>query len=166
MVQASVSDDPRQARRRSVVLENSVELQRTPQDVFDYLSDIRNERDWNPTMQSVELVTPGPLRAGSVFRARWKGGPTNTLECVVFDRPHRWVHLSESSMWRVRFEGRVSETEAGSCLTARMEISANGLGKLVMPLFARMMARQEKANTRHIRRALDPSAVIDGVDAC
>ena len=146
------------AKGKTVVLENSVELRRAPEEVFDYLSDIRNEREWNPTMQAVDMVTPGPLRVGSVYRARWKGAPTNTLKCIEFDRPHRWVHLSESSLWRVWFEGRVSETTDGSRFTARMEISANGFGKLLMPLFGRMMARQERANTRHISKALEPDA--------
>jgi hypothetical protein len=158
VAEAFHSHHPAQARRKTVVLENSVELRRAPEEVFDYLSDIRNEREWSPTMQAVEMVSPGPLRVGSVYRARWKGGPTNTLKCIEFDRPHRWVHLSESSLWRVRFEGRVSETTDGSRLTARMEISANGFGKLFLPLFGRMMARQEQANTRHIKQALEPDA--------
>lgn len=50
--------------RNVVVLENSVELRRPRAEVFDYCSDIRNEREWNPTMRSVELLTPEPLRAG------------------------------------------------------------------------------------------------------
>lgn len=43
-----------------VVLENSVELRRPRAEVFDYCSDIRNEREWNPTIRSVELLTPDP----------------------------------------------------------------------------------------------------------
>ncbi len=138
------------------MLENSVEVARPRAEVFDYLSDIRNEREWNPTMRSVELLTPGPLRVGSVYRARWKGGPSNTLECVQFDRPTSWVHYSQSKTWRVRFEGRVLETAAGSRLLTRMEISPVGIGKLFMPVFRRFMARQERANMDHIRRAMEP----------
>ena len=44
--------------RNVVVLENSVELRRPRAEVLDYCSDIRNEREWNPTMRSVELLTP------------------------------------------------------------------------------------------------------------
>ena len=80
------------------------------------------------------------------------------MKCIEYDRPHRWVHLSESSLWRVQFDGRVSETTAGSRFNARMEISANGIGKLFMPLFGRMMARQEQANMRHIKQALELGA--------
>jgi len=141
--------------RNAVVLENSVELRRPRAEVFDYCSDIRNEREWNPTMRSVELLTPGPLRVGSVYRARWKGGPANTLECVKFDRPSCWVHDSVSKMWRVRFEGRVLETADGSRLLTRMEISPVAFGKLFMPVFRRFMVRQERANMHHIRRAME-----------
>ncbi len=139
-----------------VLLENSVEVARTPAEVFDYCSDIRNEREWNPTMRSVELLGPEPLQVGSRYRARWKGGPENILECVVFDRPHRWVHISESSMWWTRFEGRVVGTAGGSRLDTRMEIAARGAGRLAFPMFRRFMQRQERVNMTHIKRALEP----------
>jgi hypothetical protein len=147
---------------KNLVLENAVDLPGARDEVFAYLSDIRNEREWNPTMQSVEMLTDGPLRAGSRYRAKWKAAPPNELECVEFDPPHRWVHVSESGMWRVLFEGRVLEIGSGSRLLTRMEITPKGMGKLLMPLFGRMMARQERANTRHIRRALDPHPESSG----
>jgi uncharacterized protein YndB with AHSA1/START domain len=152
MDRSSVS---RATRAKSLVLENAVDLPRAREEVFTYLSDIRNEREWSPTMQSVEMLTDGPLRAGSRYRAKWKGAPPNELECVEFDPPHRWVHVSESGMWRVVFEGRVLEIGSGSRLLTRMEITPKGVGRLLMPVFGRMMARQERANMRHIRRALD-----------
>lgn len=148
-------------RRNVVVLENSVALRRPRAEVFDYCSDIRNEHEWNPTMRSVELLTPGPLRVGSVYRARWKGGPANTLQCVQLDRPTSWVHYSESKMWRVRFEGLVRETADGSRLLTRMEISPVGLGKLFTPVFRLFMARQERANMHHIRRALEAGSATN-----
>lgn len=65
------------------------------------------------------------------------------------------MHYSESSTWPVRFEGQVVPTGEGSRLDTRMEISAKGLGRLLFPLFRRVMARQEKANMGHIKRVME-----------
>jgi hypothetical protein len=35
------------------VIENSVEIGRSPEDVVDYLVDLRNELKWNPDTQSI-----------------------------------------------------------------------------------------------------------------
>ena len=79
MVEASRPANLAQPRRKTLVLENSVELRRAPEEVFDYLSDIRNEREWNSTMQAVEMVTPGPLRLGSA-RWRWRAARATLVE--------------------------------------------------------------------------------------
>jgi polyketide cyclase/dehydrase/lipid transport protein len=36
------------------VIENSVEIGRSPDEVFDYTVDMRNELKWNPDVQSME----------------------------------------------------------------------------------------------------------------
>ena len=50
---------------------------------------------------------------------------------------------------------RVLETADGSRLLTRMEISPVGFGRLFIPVFGRFMARQERANMAHIRRAME-----------
>ena len=47
-------------RRGTAVLQNGVNLARSAEEVFDYLSDLRNEKEWNPKMQLVEAMTDGP----------------------------------------------------------------------------------------------------------
>ena len=45
------------------VLENMVEIARSPVDVFDYCSDLSNEREWSPgSMKSVEKLTDDTYR--------------------------------------------------------------------------------------------------------
>lgn len=142
-------------RSRVVLLENSIELRRPAEEVFDYLSDIRNEREWNPTVKEVELLTPEPIGVGSQYRARWSGGPENTVECLEFDRPRAWVHVSDSKSWHVRFGGTVSEVPGGTRFVARMELSAHGAAKLLLPIFRRFMQRQEKLNMARVRAAME-----------
>lgn len=146
----------REGTRPKEVIENSVELKRPAVEVFDYSSDLRNELEWNPKeMRSVELLTPEPVQAGSSYRARWKGGPAMSIEYVEFDRPHRWVAIANSSFWHMRFTGTVEETGDGCRLTARMEITPRGLGRLFFPVLVRGLRRDEQNNMALIKRAVE-----------
>jgi hypothetical protein len=46
-----------------VVLENSVDIA-VPREVFDYLSDMRNEAVWNQNVRSVRLLSGDSLADG------------------------------------------------------------------------------------------------------
>ena len=48
----------------ATLIENTIEIARTPEDVFDYLSDLGNEVRWNPDCLSMEQLTDGPSASG------------------------------------------------------------------------------------------------------
>ena len=52
------------------VISNSVEIRCTPAEAFDYLSDHRNELEWNPGIESIDKLTDGPV--GLVLLDGWK----------------------------------------------------------------------------------------------
>ena len=59
----------------ATLIENIIEISRSPEDVFDYLSDMGNEVRWNPDCVAIERLTDGPVGVGTRFRAKWKQGP-------------------------------------------------------------------------------------------
>jgi hypothetical protein len=52
------------SERGWVTVENTVEIAPSAADVFDYLTDITNEVEWNPRTRRVEKLTPGPIGPG------------------------------------------------------------------------------------------------------
>jgi uncharacterized protein YndB with AHSA1/START domain len=48
--------------------EHEVVINRPPEQVFGFISDLDNWRQWRPGMQDVEKLTPGPIAAGTVWR--------------------------------------------------------------------------------------------------
>ena len=48
------------------VIENIVDIQRPPADVFDYASDHTHELEWNPKMRSVRKLTDALLESNAV----------------------------------------------------------------------------------------------------
>jgi Polyketide cyclase / dehydrase and lipid transport len=48
---------------------------RAPEEVFDFLVDLRNAPQWEPNCQEVEKTSDGPIGKGTTFRAKrgWPG---------------------------------------------------------------------------------------------
>jgi uncharacterized protein YndB with AHSA1/START domain len=142
-------------RRGTAELQNGVDLARRAEEVFDYLSDLRNEKEWNPKMQLVEAVTDGPLRAGSKFRAKWQGSPVTIVEYITYDRPKAWSATAPSKSLTIDFYGTVTPTETGSRLDVRMTVIPHGPLRLLLPLLRRRMQQQELDNMRFIKGKLE-----------
>ena len=141
-----------------VVLENAVDIAVAPERAFDYLSDLRNEHDWNPKMRSVRLLTGEPIGVGSRLRVRWAGSPDNIVEYTRYDRPHAWASVATSRMMTVRFSAMVTPIATGSHLAVRMELVPHGPMKVLQPLLRRWMQAQERDNMRYIKATMESSA--------
>lgn len=55
------------------ILDNSVLIARSPEDVYGYLFDMRNEQQWNDGLKTIVMRAESPVRAGTVFEAEGKG---------------------------------------------------------------------------------------------
>jgi uncharacterized protein YndB with AHSA1/START domain len=138
-----------------VIVENGVEIARSPEDVFDYLTDITKELEWNPQTRRVEKLTPGEIGAGTRFDAEWiKGNPT-IVEYVLFERPTAWASIARSRRLDARAEGRVAPTERGSRVVIRTELRPKGLLALLLPVMRRTMRRREEENLARVRTILE-----------
>jgi uncharacterized protein YndB with AHSA1/START domain len=48
--------------------EHEVVINRPPEQVFTFISDLDNWRQWRPEPQEVEKITPGPVAVGTIWR--------------------------------------------------------------------------------------------------
>ncbi len=95
------------------VVENTIDIRSSPEDVFDYCTNLAREPEWNPKAKRVEKVSAGPIGLGTRYEAEFlKGNPT-TIEFVRFDRPIAWESVGRSPRLDAKSEGRVSVTEGG-----------------------------------------------------
>jgi hypothetical protein len=143
--------------RGLAIVENAVDIARSPEDVFDYCTDLTREPEWNPKAKRVEKVSPGPIGRGTRYEAEFlKGNPT-TIEFVRFDRPLGWESVGCSRRLDAKGEGRVSATEDGAHLVMRMELRPKGTLRLLLPIMGRFMHKQEERNLAAIKQALEGS---------
>ena len=68
-------------------IEGETVIERSVEDVFDFVADERNEPRYNPRMLSAEKLSPGPIGVGSQFRAEFAsfGRPVATTELTEYE---------------------------------------------------------------------------------
>ncbi len=140
------------------VIENSVQIDRSPEDVFDYLVDLRNELEWNPDVQSMAKITDGPIGVGIKFLAKWKQSKLIEVECIRFERPYRWAY-SNGGPLTVVFDITLTPQGNATLLASRFDVRPRGLMQLFFPIVLRQLKRAEKQNMAHIKNALEKRGV-------
>ena len=132
-----------------------MEIRRSLEEVFDYLSDPRNELEWNPKVEVMEKLTDGPLGVGSRFRAKWTKSKVVTMECTKYDRPHAWCYVNDGPI-TVELNIELSATGGlATLLNSRFEAHPHGAFRLIFPLFLIMIKREEARNMQLLRQALE-----------
>ncbi|TMK85050.1 MAG: SRPBCC family protein [Actinobacteria bacterium] len=124
---------------------DSIEIARSPEDVFAYLDDLGRHGEWQEQIVSVKVETEGPTRVGS--RAtdirRVPGGPRPiTYEITEHEPPRKASFRGINGPVRPVGTVTVEPAGSGSRVTVRLDLEGHGMGKLVAPL-ARMQARKQ-----------------------
>ena len=87
-----------------VHIEGDIVINRTPEEVFDFVADERNEPRYNPKMRLAEKISDGPIGLGTRFRAQTvsMGRPVDmVIEVTSYQRPHRLgitTHMSSMDL--------------------------------------------------------------------
>ena len=136
------------------VIKNEIQIERTPEEVFDYLVDLRNELQWNPDTEQMEKLTEGPVNVGTKYLAKWKQSKEIEVECTRFERPNSWQYINGGPV-SVVLDITVEPQGTGSLLVSHFDAHPNGMMKLVFPVFLQIMKRAENRNMSHIKRALE-----------
>jgi uncharacterized protein YndB with AHSA1/START domain len=139
------------------VIEVEADIQKSPEEVFDYTSDPAREAEWNIRMKRVVKLTDGPVGVGARYQMEFTQGPTAISECVRFERPSLWELLGGSKSISSRFSGRVEPSGDRSHLVLRMEIRPHGPLWLGLPLVRLRMQRELERDIATIKARMEGS---------
>ena len=139
-------------------IEGELVIHRPVHEVFDFVADERNEPRYNPRIRRAEKLSPGPIGAGTRFRAEavTLGRTTGmTIEYTTYERPRRLassIHMSAADIaGTLRFDPLASGTQMGWSWVVR----PRGLYRLLTPVIARVGRRQERENWGGLKRFLE-----------
>lgn len=152
-VQAGGGESPED--RDAVTVRAEVGIERPPEVVFDYCSDLRHEPEWNPRMRSADKLTDGPVGSGTRFATTFASGPTMVMECTRYDRPRSWLLAGSSPALRASGGGDVSATSDGARLVMHVALSPRGPLKLAKPLMRRRLRPMLEQDLDTIKETLE-----------
>lgn len=121
-----------------------IEINRPIEEVFDLWADMRNDQAWHPMAQGkAEMVTPGPLGVGTVFKGTYKRMGEVTEKTVAYERPTKLSRQGSARNFRME-SNFILEKVSGdrTRLVASGSVTPLGLMKLMTPLMALMMPKQ------------------------
>jgi len=144
----------RAGAKPSKIIENSVEIDRSIEEVFDYLVDPRNEHDWNQHAD-IKQITDGPIKVGTEFQATWTGTKAIKMRCTGFNRPHGWSYQTHSRLETVDLQFSLRHHGRGTKLTSRFEVHPNVVLRPILPAVMRLMRRIEGQNLQLIKSAVE-----------
>ena len=147
---------------RAAVVDCAVEINCLPEDVFDYVTDISREFEWNPRTKRVTKLTDGPIGAGTRWEGEWLAGDPMLIEYVAFERPTSWRSAGRSRRLVVASAGRVESTRDGARLTIRVELAPRGGLRLIAPVLGRIMRGRERQQLAAITERLERGAQTNG----
>jgi uncharacterized protein YndB with AHSA1/START domain len=136
------------------VIENSVEIARPVEAVFDFVVDFTNELKWNPAVKFIEKLTDAPAGQGTRYRAQWAGSPIIEAECTRAERPTH-VTLVNGGPISVTLDLSISPIPGGSRMDAHFDATPHGFMRLLFPIFLIILCRQEQANMAHLKAYLE-----------
>ena len=116
------------SRRPGHAIDNSIGIAAPAEKVFDYVTDVRREPEWNPQLREPEKLTPGPVGVGTRYRVRFgRGVGTAVIENTGFDRPRNWSAVSIARRLTVRFRRQVTPVPGGCQLAVHTELRPRGV---------------------------------------
>jgi uncharacterized protein YndB with AHSA1/START domain len=137
--------------------QHEIEIDRSPADVFDVLTDPEQLSSWQTTTVAVKRDRQGPLVVGERFdevhRAMGRETPS-TVEVVDFEPGKLFALRIVSGPLPLDGRWELSPTASGTRLTFTGEARSPGLMRLAKP----MVARQFRGYHKRLKALLEHSA--------
>ncbi len=134
-----------------------IEIGRTPQEIFDYLADVRNEPQWLPGASDIVLTSDGDVGPGSTFRGTYARAGSVSCTLVRYEPPQHLTIHGEGRGMSFDDEVTLTPTTSGTRLDAVMRTEPKGLFKLFAPMMGRIISKQFQTNWEALKKEMEAS---------
>ena len=142
---------------------NSVEISRSPEDVFARLSDVPRFSEWQEGLVRAQVEGGGPMAPGAKMKmTRRVGGREQemTSEMTEFSPPRSFAFRGIDGPIRPRGKGTVEPIGDGdrSRFTFELDFEGRGFGKLLLPIVRRQAKKEMPITHQNLKRQLESAA--------
>ncbi len=137
----------------------SVVVDRTPDEVYRYVADLRNEPNWHVDVASVPPETDPIPVIGKTYALKFKpfmGKTEGTFTVVEVEPGARVEYRADFAGLRPLITYTVEPVGEGARFTRSVEMRPTGLKVLIAPLMALMVPRRNRVFVENLKRALQP----------
>ena len=142
-------------------LHQQVETTLQIDDVFDYVADFANSREWDPGVATAERLDAGPIGLGSRFRLGVRlGSRVAPMEYRIsaFEPPTRVVLSGSGSGVDAVDEIRLEAVPTGTRLDYTADIRLGGILRLIQPFLGSAFATIGRNAADGMRATLEAQA--------
>jgi uncharacterized membrane protein len=141
-------------------LRESIEIARSPEDVFAYVDDLARHGEWQQMVVTARVDTDGPTRVGTrvtEVRRLGKHEETITYEITEHDPPHsfafRGIDGPVRAIGRATFEPLADGSRTR--VTLELDFAAHGFGKLLVPVARKVSHTQVPKDQQRLKERLE-----------
>jgi hypothetical protein len=141
-----------------ISFETSVRVERTVDEVFDFVSDPLLFPRWNSAVQAVNSTSGVRGEVGSTYSMRRElpaGQVENDLEVLVRERPTEFVIQTTSGPTPFLYHYRFTSEGAGTVVHLQASVELPGVAGVLGPLGARAVRRGVDANFAALQRTIE-----------
>ena len=137
----------------------SINIDRSPQEVFDYLADMSNNPKWQNGMQACTWTSEPPLRLGSTYdqEAKFLGKRiVSSFEVVEFEPGERIRIRTTSGTMPIDVTRQVAPSENGGTeVRAVVRGEPTGLLRLAKPVMRLLVQTSVHRDYRRLKQLLE-----------
>ena len=138
----------------------AVLIARSAEEVFSYVTDPDNAPKWLPGVTGLEMITEGPLSAGTRLRESRRVGERAgdvDIEIVAHEPPSLYTTRFVQGGYEATYEYTFEVEEEGTKVVLACTVAGRGLSKLMAPIVALAMRRQDKGQLKALKEVLEGS---------
>ena len=136
----------------------SVVVARTPEEVFRYVADLRNEPNWHVDIASVPPGTDPVPVVGKTYGVKFKpfmGKTDGTFTALEVEPGARVVYRADFAGLQPQITYTVEPAGDGTRFTRAVEMRPGGLRVVMTPMMAFMVPRRNRIFVNNLKRALE-----------
>lgn len=131
-----------------------VRISKPPEVVFDYISDMRNELKWNPDVMFMQIISKGPVAAGTRFRAKWHMSDTLNVDITRYERPYN-VTFQNGGPLEVKLGLKLAPKGSGTEMESHFIVTPHGFLRAIFPILKGKLKSQEEENMINLKKAME-----------
>ncbi len=141
---------------------STVEIGRSPEDVFAYIDDLARHGEWQDQIVSVKVEGDGPTKVGTratEVRRMGKREMTMTYEITEREPPRAFAFRGLNGPVRPVGRGTIEPLDGGkrSRVTLEFDFEGHGIGKLILPMAHSQARKQIPLNQQRLKERLEAS---------